>query len=123
MATLLPTAIGHSREDLGTDFYTTLAMSNRDEALGVAPTNSCFAYLPTTSDPIWRRQRGADLYAKFALMMTGPATQQATAADGVLRAGGVEYLELSATPGNESLTLTVTTDPAAKPRIRLGRTR
>ena len=121
VASLLPSAIGHSREDLATDFYTTLAMSNRDEALGVAPTNPCFAYLPKTIDPIWNRQRGADLYAKFSLMMTGPATQQASSADGVLRAGGVEYLELSAVPGNASLTVTVTADPTTKPRVRVGR--
>ena len=120
-ATVLPTAVGHSSEDLAADFYTALAMSNRDEAMGVAPTNPCFAYLPATRDPIWNKQRGADLYAKFSMQMTGPATQKASAADGVLRAGGVEYLEVAAIAGSPSLNLTLLADPTAKPRVRVGR--
>ncbi len=121
VSTVLPTAIGHSKADLAVDFYTTLAMSNRDQVMGVAPTNACFAYLPAVTDPTWTRQRGANVYAKFSLTMTGPATQTAAAADGVLRAGGVEYLTINAVAGKPSVDLTVTVDPAALPRVRVGR--
>lgn len=110
--------------DIAMDFYTTLAMSNRDETGGVAPTDPCFAYQPTTTDPVWQTQRGADVYAKFhGMQMNGPKIQPAASADGKLLAGGVEYLDVGAKSGQPELDLTVTVDPEAQARVRIGRVR
>lgn len=123
VAAALPTLTKASTADIATDFFTTLAMSNRDESGGVAPANACFAYLPTAKDPIWNKQRGASAFAKFTMTMTGPALQQAATADGQLRAGGVEYLELDATAGTPTIDLAILVDPAALARVRVGRIR
>ncbi len=120
----LPGETKASISNIAMDFYTTLAMSNRDETGGVKPTNSCFEYQPTTTDPVWQKQRGADVYAQFhGMQMNGPKTQPAASADGKLLAGGVEYLTVGATSGKPELDLTVTVDPKAQARVRIGRIR
>jgi hypothetical protein len=107
--------------DAEMDFYTTLAMSNREDAGGVAPKNACFAYLPTVKDPLTTDQRGANLYASFhGQKMVGPKVQSAAAADGKLRVGGVELLSLNASAAGE-LDLSLTVDAAALPRVRVAR--
>jgi len=107
--------------DVAMDFYTTLAMSNRETAGGVAPKNPCFAYLPTVSDPVTDKQRGADVFALFhGQKMLGPKLQSWSAPTGTLRTGGVELLALDATTAGE-LDLTVTTDVTAGPRLRIAR--
>lgn len=111
-----------SLADLGVDFFTTLAMSNREDNGGPAPKNPCFAYLPTSVDPVSKDQRGANVYARFhGIQMKGPFMQVASAADGKLRVGGVEYLELDAIPGQPELDFTATLDPSVLPRVRVGR--
>ncbi len=123
VAAALPTQTGAPLSDIAADFYTALAMSNRDEGGGVAPLNPCFAYLPSTKDPIWNKQRGADLFATFSMQMTGPSMQSATVADGQLRSGGVEYVVLDATAGTPELGLAVLMTSSTKPRVRIGRLR
>src|SRR5207302_2032018 len=104
--------------DVATDFYTTLAMSNRNEVGGVAPTNPCFAYLPVVTDPITKTPHGADPWATFhGMQMGGPATT--TAKSGQVRAGGVVYVATNA-KGPE-LALTVKVDAKAAARVRVGR--
>ena len=67
-------------------------------------------------------QRGADVYAKFhGMQMKGPALQLAAAADGTLRVGGADYIELDATPGPPALDFSATLAPAILPRVRIGR--
>ena len=120
IAKVLPTAAKADLTQIALDFYTTLAMSNRDEAGGVAPANGCFAYLPTQKDPVTNTQRGADVFASFhGMQMKGPATTKATS--GKLRSGGVTYVDLPAPDGQTELDLTVTLDPKALPRVRIGR--
>ena len=121
ISTVLPEKSGSSMEELATDFWTTLAMSNRDAAGGVAPQNPCFAYLPTQDDPVTTRQRGANLYASFhGQAMTGPKVTPVDQADGQLPAGGADFLEVSATPGQSELSISIGfVGPA---RARLGRT-
>lgn len=120
----LPGETQASASDIAMDFYTTLAMSNRDETGGVAPTDPCFAYQPIATDPVWQTQRGANIYAKFhGMQMNGPKTQPAATADGKLLAGGVEYLDVDAKSGQSELDLTVTVDPKAQARVRIGRVR
>jgi hypothetical protein len=125
IAATLPGLTQSTPEDIATDFYTALAMSDREHTDGgVAPTNGCFAYLPAPIDPIWNRQRGTNIYASFSAgtsQMTGPATQDALNPDRSMRAGGVEYLLLDATPGESLLGINVSVDATAKVRARVGR--
>jgi hypothetical protein len=104
------------------DFFSALALSGRDQVGGAAPTNSCFAFLPTVKDPVTGKQRGADPFASFhGSRMTGPATGSAAAPDGVLRAGGVDYLELAARAGAPQVAFELEVDPAAMARLRVAR--
>jgi hypothetical protein len=122
VASALPGATKSAIGDLAVDFYTTLAMSNRDEAGGVAPTNPCFSYLATQLDPVTKKQRGADGFAKFhGAQLKGPATTDARS--GTLRPGGAVFITVAAKPGAPSLDLTVTVDPKAASRVRVGRLR
>src|SRR5262249_37209167 len=122
VATTLPAAVGSSLEDLGTDFYTTLAMSNRNEAPspGAAPTNACFSYLPGQTDPITGKPRGADLFAQFhGMQMTGVAMSDQPS--GTVRAGGAAYYAVAPPSAGAPLPVTVKVDAAAAPRVRIGR--
>jgi hypothetical protein len=122
VAVALPDLTKATLADIGMDFFTTLAMSNREDKGGPAPKNPCFAYLPTSPDPVSTDQRGANVYAKFhGIQMKGPAIQPASAADGKLRVGGVDYIEIDATPGQTELDFTATLDPSVLPRVRVGR--
>lgn len=121
---VLPEVADASIEDVAMDFFTTLALSNR-EGIGDAPAeNPCFRYLPIALDPVTGRQRGADLFVAFhGQRMNGPATTTAGAADGTLRAGGVDLLSLTAAAGEGTRTFTVSVDPEAAPRLRIARVR
>ena len=111
-----------SIEDLELDFFTALAMSNRERARGRAPANPCFGYLPTTSDPVTEKQRGTNTFAQFhGQAMTGPKVQAFAAPDGRLRYGGVEYLELGGSADVGVVGVDVTTDVRSAARIRIGR--
>ncbi len=122
----LPDATRSTLADTTVDFYTTLAMSNRDEASigGVAPKNPCFAFLPAPVDPVTGKQRGANVYTQFhGQQMHGPKTQKAAAADGKILPGGVEVLTLDAAAGQAEVDVTLTVDPKAAVRVRVGRVR
>jgi hypothetical protein len=119
IARTLPRVTERAIADIGTDFYTTLAMSNRDRVGGSAPTNPCFGYLPTQIDPITGKQRGADIFGSVhGMPMGGVAMTDARA--GTVRAGGAAYVTL---PGGAATrqSLRVSVDPAALPRVRIGR--
>jgi hypothetical protein len=118
VATDLPVESGSAIADIAMDYWTTLAMSNR--AGQAAPKNSCFSYLPTVQDPLTGRTRGADLYGSFGgSTLSGPKVH--ASADGQLRAGGGEFVQIAATPGSSELALSVSADPAALPRVRIVR--
>jgi len=118
VAAELPSRTAAPIADLMMDFFTALALG------GVAPSNPCFRYLPTSIDPVTGRQRGADLFASFhGMRMQGPALQDGARADGRLRPGGVEYLVLDAEPGAARLPFTVSVDAGASPRLRVARVR
>jgi hypothetical protein len=122
IAKVLPQTVGSSLADLGTDFYTALAMSNRDEVGGVAPANPCFAYLPTQIDPVTGKQRGADVFAKFhGMQMNGVAMTDTHA--GTIHPGGAAFVTVAPAASGAPLALTVNVDPALAPRVRVGRLR
>jgi hypothetical protein len=116
-------------EDIAMDFFTALAMSNRDEVGSSPPQNPCFAFLPSARDPITDRQRGADLFASFhGQRMNGPPIRNLVApADAgprqstKLRSGGVAFVQVAAMPGTPALGLALQIDPRARPRVRVGR--
>jgi len=105
--------------DVAMDFYTALAMSNRDAAGGVTAQNPCFRYLPVVSDPVTMRPRGTDVFATFhGSKMTGPKTQPITNPTGTIRFGGVEYFTLDAkAPGELAVTISVDASLAARVRV------
>ncbi len=122
VAQRLATGAGASLADIGTDFFTALALSNGAKGSGTAPVNPCFAYLPTAIDPVTGKQRGADLFASFhGMQMKGPKTQKLDAADGAIRSGGVEYLTFDAQADQAETGVSVTIDAAAAPRVRVAR--
>jgi hypothetical protein len=122
VASVLPMYSHGAIEDLAMDFYTTLAMSNREAVGDAKAVNGCFRYLPTVTDPVTMRQRGADLYAMFhGMMMNGPALQAIDAIDKELLAGGVEYVAIDAKAGQPDVTIAITADPTLMPRLRIGR--
>jgi hypothetical protein len=122
VASALPEVAGTQSDDVALDFFTALALSNRDQDGGVAPKNPCFSYLPVELDSATGNPRGASPYASFhGMHMKGPKVQSATAADGSLLAGGVELLQLDANGGASELTFALSVSPEAKPRVRVGR--
>jgi hypothetical protein len=124
MAAMLRQITRHSNADIAMDFFTALAMSNRELSAGAAARNPCFAYLPTLQDPVTGKQRGANLFAEFhGMHMAGPHVVDAHSADGMLRPGGVEYLKLDATPGQPELAFALQAQPESLPRLRVGRWR
>jgi hypothetical protein len=124
MAAALGESTRRTNADIAMDFFTALAMSNREQDSGVAPLNPCFAYLPTVKDPITGKQRGADLFATFhGMQMSGPEVALAADPDGKLRAGGVQYLALDASSEARELAFTLWADPESTPRVRIGRWR
>lgn len=123
-ATALPELTGSSTEELAMDFYTAVGVSNRDVVEDSAPTNPCFQYLETVSDPITDRQRGANLFASFhGQAMEGPATQLADSPDGSLLAGGVDLLVLEAEEGETETGFSIDVHPDAQARLRIVRIR
>jgi hypothetical protein len=122
IAQALPELASATREDVAMDFFTTLALSNRDQIGGVAPVNPCFAYLPVEQDPETGNPRGANLFASFhGMRMRGPLVQSVASADGELLAGGVELLQLDASKGSSELSFALSVDPQSRPRVRIAR--
>jgi len=122
VATALFELTGANPGELAMDFFSTLVMSDREQLGGVAPRNPCFDFLPTQSDPVTQKQRGASPFASFhGSRMTGPALGDARAPDGSLRSGGVDYLSLGAARAGSELVFALHVDPEARPRLRLGR--
>lgn len=120
VAGALPGKTKSTLADLGVDFYTALVMSNREAGGGAPPANPCFSYLPVENDPVTGKPRGADVFASFhGSQMTGPATTRTTS--GKLLAGGVTYAIVAVPAGQTELDIGVTIDPAALPRVRIGR--
>lgn len=124
VAQALPEVTGAATVDLALDFFSALALSNRTEAGGVAAANACFSYLPTVKDPVTGKQRGASTFARLhGQRMNGPRVVPLAQADGKLRQGGVEYLTLTASPGERELAFSLNVAPAAAARVRLARMR
>ena len=120
----LPRVSRAKMPDLALDFFTALAVSNREESGLSAAQNPCFRYLPVARDPLTGKQRGASLFAAFhGIRMNGPRLTSAGAADQSLRPGGVEYVSLDAAPGQLRTSFNLSVDPSVAPRLRVARLR
>ena len=105
---------------LSLDFWTAMAVSNRGVGGKPISSEARYNFLPTTVDPLTKRQRGCNLFAAFhGSKMNGPATQSFTAPDKILRAGGGELLLLAPKAGQPVLRFSVTADSEAKAQVRL----
>jgi hypothetical protein len=107
-------ATGRPLAETIADWYTAMMVDDRLDASD-APLNADprWNYLPTQVDPLTDRVRGTTMFEDFRGMVqkTGPLIVDLAAADGIIRAGGVEYLSLTAT-GPGSVTVTFVGDPA-----------
>ncbi len=103
---------GSTAEDMAFDWYTALVLSGR--GINDDPR---FNYQARVQDPITKFEFGVDPYAVVHgwLTLTGPPVQPIAEADGKLRAGGVEYLEVVV---DEAGTVEIPVDAAALPRAR-----
>lgn len=124
VAQALPRVAKASTADLAMDFFTALAADSREHIGSAAATNACFTYLPTVKDPITEKQRGTSLFASFhGISMAGPRVSPASAADGQLLPGGVEYASLDAVANQPEAPFTLRVDPRASARLRVLRWR
>lgn len=100
--------------DVVFDWTTALVVSGRD--LNDEPA---FNYQPRVADPLTGYSYGVDPYANIHgwLQLGGPLVQDAAEADGQIRAGGVEYLQLETAAGEIHLPV----DATALPRARIFR--
>ncbi|HTV17609.1 MAG TPA: hypothetical protein VMG12_03035, partial [Polyangiaceae bacterium] len=122
VASALPRVTGATLADIAIDFYTTLAVSNRDADGLAAPANPCFSYLPTSKDPVTSKQRGTNVFAQFhGQGMAGPHVAAAASPDGELLPGGVEYLSLDAAANQSETVFRLRVTPAVAPRVRVAR--
>jgi len=104
--------VGRPLLDIAMDWYTALLVTGRD--LNDEPA---YNYEDRVQDPLTGFEFGVDPYANIHgwLQLTGVPVQPLDTADGRIRAGGVEYLEVLVTePGSVSIPV----DPAALPRAR-----
>ncbi len=120
MPDLAVEATGLPYDELAANWFTALALSNRPAGGALLPVSPVFSYLPVTTDPVTGNQRGFNLWGNIMGFMPlhGPTVQPIEAADGVLREGGVEYFEVTATkPGPISITIDSGTAPAPGLRV------
>ncbi len=114
----LPAVAASDTADIALDFYTALALSNREPL----PENACYRYLPTSADPVTQKQRGANMYAQFhGIQLQGPQLGDAASPDGQLRTGGVDYLQVAASAPNSVIQLQLRFAPQSAARVRVAR--
>jgi hypothetical protein len=104
---------GRDTLDVALDWYTALVATGLVEV-----TDPRFTYQDRVADPITTYEYGVDPYANVHgwLELSGPPIQPVDEADGEIRAGGVEYLEVVL---DEPGTLTIPVDADARAAARL----
>lgn len=104
---------GRPVEDVAFDWYTAIGVTGR----GVND-DPRYNYQERVQDPITKFEFGVDPFAVVHgwLTLTGPPIQPLAEADGKLRAGGVEYLEVIVTEAGQTVDIPVDAD--ALPRAR-----
>jgi len=112
--------MGMTLDQLSRQFWTAMALSNRGASGAAINKDKRYNFLPTTSDPFTKRQRGCNTHASFhGQSLTGPKLTELSKADGMLRPGGAEFLSVKAPAKGGTLSFTVTVPAAAKARVRL----
>jgi hypothetical protein len=102
-------------------FWTAMAMSNRGPGGAPISTDKRYNFLPTATCPLTNRERGCNLFGPTPAPMSlmGPKLQDFDKADGKLRSGGAEFLELQAGSSATSIGIEIKTKPEAKAKLRL----
>ena len=103
---------GRDLLDLAMDWYTALVVTGRE-----INDDPVYNYQEREQDPLTTYEFGVDPYATIHgwLTLNGPPVQPLETADGWIRAGGVEYLQVTV---SEPGTVSIPVDPAALPRAR-----
>lgn len=109
----VPDTTGMDLLDAAMDWYTAIVVSGRD--LNDDPV---YNYQDRIWDPLTSFEFGVDTYASIHgwLTLNGPPVQPIDEADGGIRAGGVEYLEVVVTEPGQVVDIPV--DAEALPRAR-----
>jgi hypothetical protein len=104
---------GREIADINLDWYTALVVTGR-----VENSNPAWNFEARVADPITGYEFGVDPYERIHgwLKLNGPLVQELDAADGSIRAGGVEYLSVSLSEGGV-LEIPVDPDAAAVARV------
>jgi hypothetical protein len=112
-ADCVPATTGAELLDLAMDWYTAIVVTGKD--LNDDPV---FNYQDRAWDPLTSFEFGVDPYANIHgwLQLNGPPVQPLDQADGLIRAGGVEYLEVQIDEPGQRVEIPV--DAAALPRAR-----
>jgi hypothetical protein len=108
--------------DILFDYYTALILSNRGEDSAPISDDPRFNFLPTQTDPVTDRTRGADMFGSFREMMTatGPEWAYVDNSDGAILSTGVQYLVIDAAAAGD-IVVTLQVDPRAEPLLRVAR--
>jgi hypothetical protein len=121
---LIEDMTGVDYNTVAVNWFTAVGISNRrtSDTGEKLPVHPVFSYLPQAIDPITGNERGIDLWGAALGMvpLTGPKTDDVSLADGVLRAGGVDYLTVKA-DGSGDITLHFTLGEATNPGLRVVR--
>ncbi len=109
----VPATTGMDLLDVAMDWYTAIVVSGRD-----LNDDPAYNYQDRIWDPLTSFEFGVDTYASIHgwLTLNGPPVQPIDTADGGIRAGGVEYLEVVVTEPGQVVEIPV--DAAALPRAR-----
>ena len=102
-------------------FWTAMAVSNRGPGGAPISTDKRYNFLPTATCPLTKRDRGCNLFGPTPapMSLTGPKLQAFDKADGKLRSGGAEFLELKAAASATAVGIEIKTKPEAKAKLRL----
>jgi hypothetical protein len=113
----VPATTGRELLDVTMDWYTALVVSGRD-----LNDDPAYNYQERDWDPLTSFEFGVDTFATIHgwLTLSGPPVQPIDEADGGIRAGGVEYLEVVVTEAGQVVEIPV--DVEALPRARAFRT-
>ncbi len=94
----LESITGSNTEDIAFNWYIAMMVDDRvDDGGNPLNTGPKYNYLEPTTDPISGRERGTTMFDSYmGVDKTGPVIRPIDSSDGIIRAGGVEYISFTA---------------------------